>query len=972
MAEQMAWLEHPAAAGVLAALREHSAAGPLLEQVPGLAAAAARVAVGSEFAGGLLSREPGWLVALHDSGELETPPDREALARRLVLPAAQDEAAAMAALRQHRQREMLRIAWRDLCGLADVPQALRELSDLADAAIGSAVDWCTASLGARYGTPRDADGAVQPLVVLGMGKLGGRELNFSSDIDLVFLYPAAGETDGERPLANEQYFIRLGQRVVRLLDHVTADGFVYRVDMRLRPFGSSGPLALSFDAFEAYLQQHGRDWERYAYVKARAITGRAEAQHVFEEMLRPFVYRRYLDYGVFRSLREMKGMIEQEVARRDLADNVKLGPGGIREIEFVTQSFQLVRGGSDPSLRSASLLEVLPRLGRRRCLTPAAVTELLDAYGFLRRLENRLQMFADRQTHDLPAAAEERARLALAMACVDWSELAAQLAAVRGRVRRHFHDVVFVTAAETVATDAAVEGLAALWREPEGDAGLAALRRAGIEAADAAAVQERLVALRRGSLYRRMDEPSRQRLDTVMPPLLEALGRVPEPARCFERVMAIIEAVGRRSAYLALLGENPRALARLLDIVGRSGFLAAQLATWPMLLDELLDERLLHTSPDRESFREDLERRLGAQPAGDLEARLNALREFQRVGTFRVAIAEIAGELPLMRVSDRLTDIAELALELALSMAWEELVARYGQPCCRDGEQQRAAGFAIVAYGKLGGLELGYGSDLDLVFVHDDTGEEALTDGPRPIDNPVFFARLARRIIHFLSIQTTSGMLYEIDTRLRPSGQSGLLVTSLAALDRYQREEAWTWEHQALLRARAVAGGARVREGFEALRRRALVEYVRHDDLREQVAAMRQRMREALGQGGAGRFDIKQDAGGLADIEFLVQYLVLAHARAAPALLRWSDNIRQLEALASAGILPDATAEHAAEVYRRYRSRLHQLSLAGAPGIVEDTEFVEERAWVQARWCEVFPSDTPSGPGIIEAPEPQQ
>lgn len=969
MAERIDWQAHPAAVSVLAALREDAATGELLAREPALVTAAARVAAGSEFAGRLLIREPGWLVELHGAGELHRPPTAETLAGRLALAPELDEGAAMAALRRHRQREMLRIAWRDLCGLADVPGTLGELSDLADAAIRSAVDWCGATLSARHGTPRDAGGEPQPLVVLGMGKLGGRELNFSSDIDLVFLYPAPGETDGARPLANEQYFIRLGQRLVRLLDHVTADGFVYRVDMRLRPFGSSGPLALSFDAFEAYLQQHGRDWERYAYVKARAITGERAARRVFDEMLRPFVYRRYLDYGVFRSLREMKGLIEQEVARRDLADNVKLGPGGIREVEFVTQSFQLVRGGGDPSLRSPSLLEVLPRLGRRRCLTSAAVDELLEAYAFLRRLENRLQMFADRQTHDLPADAEERARLALSMNVDDWSTLAAQLAAARGRVRQHFHDVVFVTAAEAVEADTAVETLAALWREPEGEAGLATLVAAGIESGEASEIQAQLAGLRRGALYRRMDEPSRQRLDAVMPPLLEALARAPAPARCFERLVAIIEAVGRRSAYLALLGENPRALARLMDIVGRSGFLAAQLATWPMLLDELLDERLLSTAPDRESFREDLERRLTAQPADDLEARLNALREFQRVCTFRVAIAEIAGELPLMRVSDRLTDIAELALELALSMAWDELVARHGRPCCRDGDARRPAGFAIVGYGKLGGLELGYGSDLDLVFVHDDTGEDAVTDGGRPLENPVFFARLARRIIHFLSIQTTSGMLYEIDTRLRPSGQSGLLVTSLTALDRYQREEAWTWEHQALLRARAVAGDPRVREGFEALRQRALVAYVRREDLREQVASMRQRMREALGQGGSGRFDIKQDAGGLADIEFLVQYLVLAHAEAEPSLLRWSDNIRQLEALASAGVLGADTAEQAAEIYRRYRSRLHQLSLAGAPGTVDEAEFTDERAWVQARWREVFPSDAADATGIMENDE---
>ena len=951
------------AAPVLAVLQAHEATSALLTQTPGLRADAAKVAIASDFAGHLLLRHPQWLAALIDADELARPPDAAALAARLDLADCVSEEAAMARLRAHRQREMLRIAWRDLASGAPVEAVLRELSDLADAAITAAVNWSATQLAARHGHPHDENGEHQEMVVLAMGKLGGGELNFSSDIDLVFLYPAAGATDGERAIDNEQFFVRLGQRVVRLLDAVTAEGFVYRVDMRLRPFGSSGPLAVSFDAFENYLQQHGRDWERYAYVKARAVTGTAAAQSVFDDVLRPFVYRRYLDYGVFRSLRDMKTMIEQEVARRELDDNVKLGPGGIREIEFITQCFQLVRGGNDPGLRTASLLKVLPRLAQRRCLDESPVAALMAAYAFLRRLENRLQMLGDRQTHELPTDALARRRIALAMDCPGWDALVTALAAHRAQVQQQFREIVFASAEEPGAADEQASPWAALWNAPDASDAQAVLRDAGIEAEAAAAILERLVNLRHGALYRRMDEPSRQRLDVVMPAMLAALTTVTAPAACFERLQSIIEAIGRRSAYLALLGENPAALTRLLDIVDRSGFLAAQLATWPMLLDELLDDRLLKTTPTREQFHEDLNLRLAAQEIGDLEGRLNALREFQRVCTFRVAIAEIIGALPLMKVSDRLTDIAELALGFALDMAWQELVGRHGEPCCRDPQSGdiRGTGFAIIGYGKLGGLELGYGSDLDIVFVHDDSGEDSHTDGDRPLENAVFFARLARRIIHFLSIQTTSGMLYEIDTRLRPSGQSGLLVTSLSALERYQREEAWTWEHQALLRARAVAGGERVREGFESLRQRVLVNCVRREDLRDQVIRMRERMRQELSRGDEGRFDIKQDAGGLADIEFLVQYLVLAHAAEHAALLRWSDNIRQLEALAAAGVLATATAEHAAEVYRRYRSRLHGLSLAGQPGIVADGEFTEERAWVRMRWIEVFGAANEAG-----------
>ena len=945
-----------AARPALEALAAHDAVRARCDADPELLERARHACAASGFVCRMFERHPEWLLDLADDGSLARSPTRDALAEAFRWSGDADTDAGLARLRIARNRALLATAWRDLNGLATLPQTLADLSAAADAAITAAVDGCREGLVARHGEPRGPDGAAQPFIVLGMGKLGGGELNFSSDVDLVFLYPEPGETDGDRPVDNETFFIRLGQRVVRALDAATADGFVYRVDMRLRPFGASGPLAIGFDAFENYLQQHGRDWERYAYVKARAITSADAALPVFEQVLRPFVFRRYLDFGVFNSLRDMKRLIREEVARRELDNNIKLGAGGIREIEFIVQSFQLVRGGHDPTLRSPSLLEVLPRLASRRLLGSGPVEELTDAYAFLRTLENRLQMLDDRQRHELPDDAFERERLCHAMDVEDWDALVARLDAHRAHVQCHFGDTVFGQADDDSTTPAPDgDDVSAAWLTPDADDAPALLVACGMDDEAAASICRRVAALRASNLHQRMDEVSRQRLDAVMPALLAALCPVENAGETFERVIAIIEAIARRSAYLALLRENPPALARLLDICSRSRFLAIQLATWPLLLDELLDERLLNEEPDRAGLAADLSFRLDAAPADDLEARLNALREFQRVGTFRIAIADITGSMPLMRVSDRLTDIAEFTLELATDMAWDELVARHGRPRCQwqDGEA-RDVRFGIIGYGKLGGLELGYGSDLDLVFVHDGEGDDGETDGAQPLANAMFFARLARRIIHFLSIQTTSGRLYEVDTRLRPSGQSGLLVTSLDAMERYQRDEAWTWEHQALLRARAVAGHDTVHARFVAMRERVLTEAVRRDTLRAQVAEMRARMRRELGRGDAARFDIKQDEGGLADIEFLVQYLVLEHAASHPALLEYSDNIRQLESLAAAGVLGSDVAGHAAEVYRRYRGELHAQSLADGAGLVPADAFEDERDWVRARWAEVF------------------
>ncbi len=931
-----------------------AAHGEQLGGQPGLQAPVSRVVACSAYLADVMARNPDTLGELVADGRLERvlqPGELNALFAAAVPPGL-DEAGCMRQLRRLRHRELLRIAWRDLLGTAEVAATLEDLSALADAAIRAALAWARASLAETHGSPRLSDHTEAELAILGMGKLGGRELNFSSDVDLVFLYTDRGETDGRRTVSNEQYFRLLGQRIVNLLARQTADGFVYRVDTRLRPFGESGPLAVSLPAFEAYLLSHGRDWERYAYVKARVINDCTWTDELDAQILRPFCYRRYIDYGVFSSLREMKAMIEAEGRRREYHDNVKLGPGGIREVEFIVQSLQLVRGGTVADLRDRELQRVLPKLVQHQCLPAAVADELLTAYRYLRCAENRLQAIADRQTHDLPVDELNRARLAFAMNCGNWESLVAALNEQRDVVAGHFHNIMF-RGAEPEVADPDTDALAVAWSGGPGEADSAALlARLGFP--DGTEAWRQVQALRDSGLYRRMDETGRQRLDALMPDLLRMAGQQVRPDRALSGAMQVVEAIGRRSAYFSLLNENPAALERLLHLCGLGDFLVQRLAAHPLLLDELLDPRIFAAAPARDELAADLQARLQAAGDDDPERRMYALVNFQQAATFRVAVSDLNGTLPLMKVSDRLTDIAELLLQAALDMAWQELVARHGRPRCVEDGQTRDARFAIVAYGKLGGLELGYGSDLDLVFLNDSAGSAQQTAGERVVDNAVFFARLTQRLISALSLTTASGHMYEVDTRLRPSGRSGLLVSSLTAFDRYQREDAWTWEHQALLRSRAVAGDPAVIAAFETLRRDALARYVRRDTLRDEVVTMRGRMREELSKGTAANFDLKQDPGGIADIEFLVQYLVLKDADKHADLTEYSDNIRQLEALARDELLPAEDARLLTDTYRDYRTRLHHLALAGEPGLAPRDEIAEQAARVVALWDQVF------------------
>jgi glutamate-ammonia-ligase adenylyltransferase len=913
------------------------------------------VFVASDFVAQACMAEAGLLDALTSHYALSLRSSPIDYAARAPAAGSDSDADMLSALRRWRRREMVRIAWRALAGWADVEETLTELSDFADTAIRVSVEHARLALTTRYGEPRSATGGVQPLVVIAMGKLGGRELNFSSDVDLVLLFPEHGETDGPRPIANEEFFTRLGQGLIRLLETATHDGFVLRVDMRLRPFGDSGPLVASFAALEDYLPLHGRDWERYAYVKARPVTAADRYAEIRGSALGPFVYRRYLDYGVFESLREMKALIEREVERRELAGHIKLGPGGIREIEFIVQAFQLIRGGRERRLQTTSLLEALSMLGELRLMPDTAVAELRAAYLYLRRLENCLQMLADGQVHQLPADELSQQRIALAMATADWVAMLAELAGHRATVSSHFNRFVFGGADRTAA--AVTIDLGRLWDDGAESAMLVeSLGRAGF--AEPAQAAQMLLSLRASALVRKLDDPGRRRLQALLPPLLADIGAAPfagaEQLAVLRRIISILEATGKRSAYFVLLRDSQPARSRLIEICRHGEFLVRQIASYPLLLDELVDERLLSELPDRRELTGELQAAMQQLGDEDQERQVEVLCHFQRAAVFRIAVADLTGRLPVMRVSDRLTEIAELILGRAIELAWRQITALFGVPHCGEGVQRRAVSIGAVGYGKLGGLELGYASDLDLVFLHDSRGERQETDAARPIDNQLFFVRLTQRLVHLLTVHSAAGRLYEVDVRLRPSGKGGMLVTQIDAFAQYQRHEAWTWEHQSLLHARAVAGAPALCAEFERTRMDVLRHAVRRGTLRGEVRAMRERMRRELSKGSDGTLDLKQDAGGIADIEFLAQYWALKWARDHPPVAMFSDTIRQLESVASADLVPQTTVDVLTAAYRAYRTRIHHLSLAGEPGLLSAAEFVAERAAVTTLWGEVM------------------
>jgi len=896
----------------------------------------------SEYGSKVFQRESDWLFAQRSM--LQKAPDLVELAAstRRIGASGEPIENVKADIRRLRHRYFLQVLWREFAGLASLDETLHALSALAEHLLQACAQYAENTMQRRFGQVLDEHGENVSIIILGMGKLGGRELNFSSDIDLIFLYPGGTDSNGPTVLSAQEYFTRVSRMIIALLEEPTADGFAFRVDTRLRPFGESGAPVCSFAALESYLERHGRGWERYAYVKARVVVPGVPSgavDELYNKLITPFVYRRYLDFGIFESLREMHALIAAEVRRRDLADDIKLGPGGIREIEFIVQALQLVRGGSRPELQGRELQTILPRLTGRHGLDSDEAVALQAAYSFLRRLENFIQAMRDQQTHALPRDALDQLRLATAMRCKDWQQLRADIDTHRGNVAQQFAKIAF-REQQPLADSRSHAHFAELWSNAAGvDEWAQALHTEGFSAPQSMAA----TISHFKKLAAHADAASGRRLQQFMPKLLQLIRKATQPDVALQRVLSIAEQVLRRSAYLSLLIENTAALEKLVDLSARSTFVAREIARYPVLLDELLDPRIYAENITRDSLQEELHLQLQSAQLGDSEAQVELLGKFQRATQFRIALADFDGSLPIMRVSDSLTWLAEVVLEFALQIAWLDLTASHGTP--------GSAGFGVIAYGKLGGLELSYGSDLDLVFLHDAAGAGHMTNGAKPLDHTVFYTRLVRRLVHFLTTQTGSGMLYEVDTRLRPDGRSGVLVTSLEAFERYQEEHAWTWEHQALLRARPVAGSADIAQRFTAIRAATLRSGLHRETLRSDVISMRARMRQQLDKSDAVIFDLKQGQGGIGDIEFLVQYLVLHNAQRSPEVIRYSDNIRQLDALAASGFLDAETAAQLQDVYRDYRLRVHRLLLDEQAPQVPQAEFIEQRRFVDAVWA---------------------
>ncbi len=928
----------------------------------------------SEFVLQQACRDPAAFIRAHDSGELNAglQPDQHLRQLRRLLADCADENQLQQLLRQYRNRQYVRIIWRELNRSTNLDGTCQELSALADACIETCYQWLYRQQAALYGTPVGHQcGQPQHLVVLGMGKLGAYELNLSSDVDLIFTYPQAGETSGsKRNLDNQEFFTRLGQKLIRALDNITNEGFVFRVDMRLRPYGSSGPLVHSFAAIEQYYQNQGRDWERYAMIKARVVAGDQAAGSQLLRILRPFVYRRYLDFSAIESLRGMKRLIQQEVRRKDKDDNIKLGSGGIREVEFIAQAYQLIHGGKDLSLQQRHLLVALDTLAIQGYMSTETVVALKDAYVFLRYTEHALQALADLQTQELPATGEDQARIANIMGFADWPQFLQQLNARRQLVQQHFNAVI----ADPEADDEEYIGAEWLpvWQNSiEESSILQQLAQAGF--CDAAAAWQRLQQLHNSSQLRAMQRLGRERLDDFMPRLLAHAAEHEQPDLVLERVLPLIEAVARRSAYLVLLTENPDALSRVTELCAASPWIASQLALFPALLDELLNAGRLYSPPQAPQLAAELQERLLHIPEDDLEQQMDALRNFKLAHRLRVAASEIAGTLPLMKVSDYLTWLAEAILAQVLKLVWREMVRKHGRPQRFD-HSLCEMDFVIVGYGKLGGIELGHGSDLDLVFIYD-ADPLAETDGARPIDGAQFYTRLGQRLISMLTTRTTSGALYEVDMRLRPGGESGLLVSSLGAFSRYQEQEAWTWEHQALVRARVVAGCPGLSQRFEQVRHDILARQRELHNLREEVSQMRARMRAnhatAATGGGLGdnafspqsSFDLKQDAGGIVDLEFMVQYAVLAWSWQHPRLVIYTDNIRILDELQAAGLLGAQEVQQLQEAYKAYRAAAHRHALQKQQAVVSGEQFQQQRQTVMQFWRN-FKLDYHPEPGL--------
>ncbi|WP_343595645.1 bifunctional [glutamate--ammonia ligase]-adenylyl-L-tyrosine phosphorylase/[glutamate--ammonia-ligase] adenylyltransferase [Acinetobacter sp.] len=843
-----------------------------------------------------------------------------------------DEQQWMRALRVLRARLMFRWIWQDANQLTDVVTLTRELSDFADASIVAAKDYARKPLVEKYGESIGYNGQLQDLIVIGMGKLGAQELNLSSDIDLIFAFDEQGETNGRKCVDVQQFCILWGQKLIYLLDHITADGFVFRVDMRLRPWGDGSALAISHAALEKYLIQHGREWERYAWIKARIITG--DQGDSLMAMTRPFVFRRYVDYSAFEAMRDMKLMIEREVARRNIYEDIKLGAGGIREIEFIVQVFQLIYGGSKLELQDRQCLISLQHIGDVGLLEPQAVTDLKDAYLFLRRVEHAIQALNDQQTQALPHDVALRQRIIETLGYPSWDDFIEVLNRKRDKVSLQFKNVIKEKDVHS----------------PLDDFSHLEQRLQQILDEDA---QNLIHEFWSGQAIKKLPAKAVERLKAFWPPLIEAILQSEQPQVALLRLMPLIESVMRRTVYLVMLIENKGALQRLVKMAEVSPWICEELTHYPVLLDEFLS--MDFELPKRADLEATMRYQLLRIELDQVEDLMRVLRLFKKSHVLAAAASDVLAESPLMKVSDTLTDIAEVCVQATLNLAYQMVAKRHGYPVNLDGQRCSIdqQGFAVIGYGKLGGIELGYGSDLDLVFIHY-LDEQADTDGAKVISGFEFALRVAQKFMSLMTTQTLDGRAYEIDTRLRPSGEAGVLVTSLNAYEQYQLKSAWLWEHQALVRARSIAGDEHLRAEFEKIRCRVLTQPRDENVVRTEVIQMRQKMKDHLGstkqQQKDGIFHLKQDVGGIVDIEFMAQYIVLAWSGAKPDLAHFSDNVRILEDAARLGYLSSDDAQALIQAYLSERAESHRLALANKNMQVQAVQWRDTREIVCKLW----------------------
>lgn len=923
----------------------------------------------SSYLGDVCTRYPAAFVSLLEAGELEsTDGDSAGDFKTWIESAWQSDSHAEASaesrlkaqlriLREQRHKAMLRILWRDLTGIASVDETLVELSNLADACIQMSWSWAHDAMLERFGEPCAPSEQLQRLVVLGMGKLGGRELNVSSDIDLIYIYPESGKTSGPRVVDNGEFFRRVAQRLTQLLGSVTEDGFVYRVDTRLRPFGDSGPLVMNLDGLEHYYLTQGRDWERYAMVKARPIAGVQSTCDEVIALLQPFIYRRYLDYNAIESLAELKRKIMHAVTQRGMERNIKLGAGGIREIEFTAQAFQLVRGGREPLLQARSLKEVLRTLANLGLLSMDSSNELMDAYDFLRRLENGLQLMRDQQVHTLPDDELDQIRLGYLMGFERWDELLAALSAHQEKVTDQFK-LVFQEVTDSDVADEHDDAAVNAWTtfgntELDLDVRTDSLAELGFECSEE--LVDTLSSLCFGGYYQRLTARGQERVDRIVPKVMQLALTEDNSDETLKRSIAFVRAVAGRSGYLQVLLDTPAALSRLVRLYSKSAWVAQFVTSHPIVIDELLTHDAQAPMPTLDEIKARAQEEAARLSTVELEAQMDGLRQFQKSHELRIAVAELEDHLPLMQVSDQLSWLAEAVVAAVAKLVMQPLLEKHGVPQCNEADVVRRPELGVVAYGKLGGIELGYGSDLDLVFVHNSAGTAQLTNGPKSIENSVFYARVAQKMVSFMNTMTSTGVLYDIDLRLRPNGQSGVLVTGLHSFSDYQQRDAWTWEHQALVRARMVMGGQELVARFERIRVEALQQSRDATVLKNDVIAMRKRIQENQSPVPANRMHLKQGLGGITDIEFMVQYSVLAKASAIPAMCHYTDNIRLLETMAEEQVLRDEDCEALKNAYIFLRALAHRQALQELSPVValsNELDVVCKR--VQSLWQVVF------------------